>query len=193
MQKGRLEAFTDGVMAIIITIMVLELHEPAGAGWRDLLALWPVMISYVLSFVYVGIYWNNHHHMFQAVKAVGGRVLWANLHLLFWLSLLPFCAGWIAQDGLARGPVGLFGLDLLMAAVAYFLLQGTLIRGQGREGLLARAVGADCKGRISVWIYAGGVALAVLAWPKLAFGLLWVPALLWAVPDARIERLLGEG
>ncbi|WP_298286477.1 TMEM175 family protein [Acidocella sp.] len=192
MPKGRLEAFTDGVMAIIITLMVLELREPAGGGLRDLLALWPVLISYVLSFAYVGIYWNNHHHMFQAVKVVSGRVLWANLHLLFWLSLLPFCAGWIALDGLARGPVGLFGFDLLMAAAAYFLLQGGLIRQQGREGLLARAVGADCKGRVSMWLYTAGVALAAVGWPKSAFGLLWLPALLWVVPDARIERVLGE-
>jgi uncharacterized membrane protein len=192
MHKGRLEAFTDGVMAIIITIMVLELHEPLGAGLRDLLALWPVLISYVLSFIYVGIYWNNHHHMFQAAEAVDGRVLWANLHLLFWLSLLPFCAGWISQDGLAQGPVGLFGFDLLMDGLAYRLVQAALIRQQGREGLLARAIGPDCKGRVSLWIYAAGVALCAVGWPKPAFALFWLPALLWAVPDMRIEKLLGE-
>lgn len=190
MHKGRLEAFTDGVMAIIITIMVLELHEPAGPGLRDLFALWPVLISYVLSFIYVGIYWSNHHHMFQAVTAVDGRALWANLHLLFWLSLLPFCAGWIAADGLARGPVGLFGFDLFMAALAYMVLQASLIRAQGNKGLLARAVGTDGKGKGSIWLYLVGIAVDLAGWPGLAFALLWVPALLWAVPDSRIERLL---
>ena len=192
MHKGRLEAFTDGVMAIILTVMVLELQIPHGAALSALFAEWPVLLSYVLSFVYVGIYWNNHHHMFQVTETVNGRVMWANLHLLFWLSLLPFCTGWVGAAGLARGPVALFGADLLMAGFAYTLLQRALIAHQGADGLLAKAVGRDAKGTLSLLLYVAGITAAVAGLPgHMAFALLWLPALLWVVPDKRIERVLG--
>ncbi|MBB5372411.1 TMEM175 family protein [Acidocella aromatica] len=187
MHKGRLEAFTDGVMAIIITVMVLDLHVPHGNALADLLGLWPVFLSYVLSFTYVGIYWNNHHHMFQVSSTVSGAVLWANLHLLFWLSLLPFTTGWIDENALARWPVALFGFDLFMAAIAYFLLQHALIVHQGARSIIARAVGRDAKGWASALLYLAGIALAVAELPRLAYAVLWLPALLWVIPDKRIE------
>lgn len=192
MHKGRLEAFTDGVMAIIITVMVLELHVPHGDALADLFELWPVLLSYVLSFIYVGIYWNNHHHMFQVSATVSGAVLWANLHLLFWLSLLPFATGWIGENALAPWPVALFGFDLLMAAIAYFILQHALIVHQGAKSVLARAVGRDTKGWTSAILYLGGIVLAVAGLPRLAYAVLWLPALLWVVPDKRIERVAGK-
>jgi uncharacterized membrane protein len=192
MEKNRLEAFSDGVIAIIITIMVLELHAPDVKP--DLEALkekLPVLLSYVLSFIYVGIYWNNHHHMFQAVKRVSGGILWANLHLLFWLSLFPFATGWIGENHLVALPAAAYGFVLLMAAVAYKILQQTIICREGRDSLLARAVGGDWKGKLSPLLYFAAIPLAfVNVW--IAYGLYIFVALLWLVPDRRIERVLEK-
>jgi len=191
MEKNRLEAFSDGVVAIIITIMVLELKVPRGSELAALLPLVPVFLSYVLSFLYVGIYWNNHHHMFQLTTSVNGTVLWANLHLLFWLSLLPFSTGWMGENHFERWPTMLYGLNLLLCAVAYYLLQTIIIRHQGPECLLAKAVSRDLKGKASPMMYIGGIvtAWAVPAWMGMAFFVL--AALMWLVPDRRIERVLG--
>ena len=192
MEKNRLEAFSDGELAIIITIMVLELKVPHGEDLSALIAVWPIFLSYVLSFVYVGIYWNNHHHMLQSVRQVSGAVLWANLHLLFWLSLLPFTTGWMGETGFAHWPTVLYGINLLICAVAYFLLQTRLVRLQGPDGLLARAVGADVKGKTSPLLYAIGIAAAwvIAPWTGLLFFV--AAALLWLVPDRRLERMLSE-
>src|ERR1700712_400491 len=160
MHKGRLEAFSDGVIAIIITIMVLEMKVPHGADLHALAELYPVFLSYVLSFLYVGIYWNNHHHLFQVVKHVNGAVLWANLHLLFWLSLFPFVTGWMGENHFATWTVAVYGGVLIIAATAYYILVRVLLRGHSSESSLAKAIGSDTKGKISVVIYAGGVALA---------------------------------
>jgi uncharacterized membrane protein len=191
MSPSRLEAFSDGVIAIIITIMVLELRAPHSAELRDLARLWPVFLSYVLSFVYVGIYWNNHHHMLHVVERVTGGVLWANLHLLFWLSLTPFVTAWIGENHFAPVPMALYGVDLLMAAVAYTILQTAILRSEGPTSLLARAVGTDLKGKVSLVAY-------VVAIPG-AFVSTWISAacyvgvaLMWLVPDRRIERALAE-
>jgi uncharacterized membrane protein len=191
MEKNRLEAFSDGVIAIIITIMVLELKVPRGSELAALLPLVPVFLSYVLSFLYVGIYWNNHHHMFQLTTSVNGTVLWANLHLLFWLSLLPFTTGWMGENHFERWPTMLYGSNLLLCAVAYYLLQTSIIRHQGPECLLAKAVSRDLKGKASPMMYVGGIvtAWAVPAWMGMAFFVL--AALMWLVPDRRIERVLG--
>jgi uncharacterized membrane protein len=191
MEKNRLEAFSDGVIAIIITIMVLELKVPRGSELAALLPLVPVFLSYVLSFLYVGIYWNNHQHMFQLTTSVNGTVLWANLHLLFWLSLLPFTTGWMGENHFERWPTMLYGLNLLLCAVAYYLLQTSIIRHQGPECLLAKAVSRDLKGKASPMMYVGGIvtAWAVPAWMGMAFFVL--AALMWLVPDRRIERVLG--
>jgi len=191
MHKGRLEAFSDGVLAIIITIMVLELKAPHGAGALALVPLLPVFFSYVLSFVYLGIYWNNHHHMFQATNRVSGSVLWANLHLLFWLSLFPFVTDWMGENHFAAVPTALYGGVLLMAAIAYFILQ-TVIIAQGGEGsVLAKAIGRDLKGKISPILYAIGIACAFLS--VAAAQMLYVfVALIWLVPDKRIERILAD-
>jgi len=191
MGKGRLEAFSDGVLAIIITIMVLELKVPHGGSLDSLRPLVPVLLSYVLSFVYVGIYWNNHHHLLHAVGKVSGAVLWANLHLLFWLSLLPFATGWMGENHFEALPTALYGVDLLMAGVAYFVLAQTLIASEGRDSLLARAIGADTKGRLSLVFYIAGI-LASLWSPWAAQACYVLVALLWLRPDARIERTLGE-
>jgi uncharacterized membrane protein len=191
MEKNRLEAFSDGVIAIIITIMVLELHVPHATELAALRELLPVFLSYVLSFIYVGIYWNNHHHMFQAVKQVRGGILWANLHLLFWLSLFPFATAWVGENHLAATPVAIYGLVLLMAAVAYKILQQTIIRSQGKDSVLAHAVGGDWKGRVSPLCYLAAIPLAFLkdnVW--IAIGLYVFVAALWFVPDRRIERVL---
>jgi uncharacterized membrane protein len=190
MNKGRLEAFSDGVIAIIITIMVLELKVPEGAHGTDiksLLPLYPVFISYILSFIYVGIYWNNHHHTMQAVKSVNGRILWANMHLLFWLSLVPFVTAWMGENDFARWPVTCYGIVLLMNAIAYTILIITLIRHQGRESLLAKAIGRDRKGNISIAIYASAI---VLSWVNsmISFALYVVVAVIWFIPDKRIEK-----
>ncbi|HEV8701597.1 MAG TPA: TMEM175 family protein [Candidatus Polarisedimenticolia bacterium] len=191
MNKGRLEAFSDGVLAIIITIMVLELRVPHGADAAVLRSLFSGFLSYVLSFVYLGIYWNNHHHLLQAVRLVNGRILWANMHLLFWLSLIPMATGWMGDSRFAAVPVALYGVVLLFAALAYFVLCRTLIAYHGRESVLASAVGKDFKGTISMVFYAVAVPLAfVSAW--LACGLYVVVAIMWLVPDRRIERALAQ-
>jgi uncharacterized membrane protein len=189
MGKSRIEAFSDGVLAIIITIMVLELKVPHEPSLSALAALWPVFVSYVLSFVYIGIYWNNHHHMFHAVKHVDGGALWANLHLLFWLSLVPFVTGWMGENHFAAAPTALYGVVMLMAAIAYWILQLRLIRCDGNESLLAVAVGTDLKGKLSPVSYALAIPFAfVSVWIS---GALYVAmALIWLVPDRRIERVI---
>ena len=189
MTKSRMEAFSDGVIAIIITIMVLELKIPRGDRPEDLLPLMPVFLSYALSFVFLAIYWNNHHHLLQAIKHVDGRVLWANVHLLFWLSLTPFVTGWMGENHFTAWPVALYGVVLLLAAVAYFILVRTLIATHGKESVLAAAVGRDFKGKVSVLIYAVAIPLAfVNSW--VAGALYVVVAMVWFVPDRRIERSL---
>ncbi len=189
MHKARLEAFSDGVLAIIITIMVLELHIPRGQQLAALQPLVPVFFSYLLSFVYVGIYWNNHHHMLHAARRVSGAVLWANLHLLFWLSLFPFVTGWMGENNFAPMPTALYGMVLLMAAVAYWILARALIMVEGRQSVLARAIGKDRKGVISVLLYALAIPLAFSTrWAAQAIFIL--VALMWLVPDRRIERVL---
>ena len=190
MSKGRLEAFSDGVIAILITIMVLELKVPRGADWAALHSVIPLFLSYLLSFVFLGIYWNNHHHLLQAIKQVDGRVLWANLHLLFWLSLIPFVTGWLGETHLAAVPTALYGVVLLLAAVAYFILTRALIALHGRDSTLATAVGRDFKGKVSVAIYAVAIPLALVqAW--LAAALYVLVAVLWLVPDRRVEKTLA--
>jgi uncharacterized membrane protein len=191
MGKGRLEAFSDGVLAIIITIMVLELKVPHGADWAVLQKLWPVFVSYILSFVYVGIYWNNHHHLLHASRHVSGVVLWANLHLLFWLSLVPFTSGWMGENHFAPLPTALYGLVLLMSALAYWLLQCALQRSP-ENALLAQALGRDLKGKLSLVLYVLGIVVAMQL-PALAWGIYAAVALMWLVPDRRIERLLQAG
>ena len=191
MNKGRLEAFSDGVIAIIITIMILELRVPHGADAAVLRPMIPAFISYVMSFVFVAIYWNNHHHLMHAVKHVDGRVLWANMHLLFWLSLIPMATGWMGDSRFAAVPVALYGVVLLFSGLAYFVLCRTLIAHHGRESVLAGAVGKDFKGTISMVFYAVAVPLAFAsAW--LACGLCVVVAIMWLVPDRRIERALAQ-
>jgi len=191
MTKGRLEAFSDGVLAIIITIMVLELKVPHSAELAALKPLLPVFLSYVLSFVYLGIYWNNHHHMFHATKHVTGGILWANLHLLFWLSLFPFATGWMGENHFARTPTAAYGFVLLMAAIAYYILQRTIITSQGRDSLLATAVGSDWKGKLSPVLYFAAIPLSFVT-PVLATASYALVALMWLIPDSRIERLLIE-
>jgi len=189
MKKSRLEAFSDGVIAIIITIMVLELRAPHAPTIAALQPLLPVFASYVVSFVYVGIYWNNHHHLWQAVDHVNGPVLWANLHLLFWLSLFPFVTSWAGESGFATVPVAIYGVVLLCAGAAYTILVRTLVGLHGRSSLLARAVGADFKGNMSLLLYSVAIALAFLQ-PWLSCALYVVVAIIWLVPDRRIERIL---
>jgi uncharacterized membrane protein len=197
MRTGRVEAFSDGVIAILITIMVLELHKPQEPTWEGLAAVLPVLLAYVLSFVYLGIYWNNHHHMFQAVRRVGGGVLWANLHLLFWLSLVPFVTGWMSEewvkeDGfLPRAPVIAYGVVLLASAGAYSLLQRVLIRTEGRDSTLAVAVGRDLKGKLSVPLYLAGILLTLVD-TRLGLAVYVLVALLWLIPDRRVERQLAH-
>ena len=192
MGKSRLEAFSDGVIAIVITIMVLELKVPHAPTLQALAPLLPVFLSYVLSFVYLGIYWNNHHHMLHTVTHVSGGVLWANLHLLFWLSLLPFATGWMGENHFTALPSALYGFVLLMAAMAYWWLQQLIIRAHGRDSLLARAVGGDWKGKLSPLLYASGIVLSFVATP-VALGIYVLVALMWLVPDKRIERVLPTG
>jgi len=191
MEKNRLEAFSDGVLAIIITIMVLELKAPHGEDFQALAPLLPVFLSYLLSFIYVGIYWNNHHHMFQSTKNVSGGILWANLHLLFWLSLFPFSTAWIGENPLASLPTAAYGVVLLMAAIAYYVLQQTIIARQGRDSLLKSALGSDWKGKLSPALYLAAIPLAFVS-PWIATGLYTFVALMWLVPDRRIERVLSE-
>ena len=191
MNKDRMEAFSDGVIAIIITIMVVEMKAPHGVSWAALQPVLPDFLSYVLSFAYLGIYWNNHHHLLKAVKYVDGRVLWANLHLLFWLSLFPFTTHWMGGNQFARAPVILYGINLFLAAVAYLLLVRALLKRHGKESLLAKAMGNDFKGMISAGIYLMAILWAFTA-PLLACGLYALVALLWIVPDQRVEKLLKE-
>ena len=189
MRTGRLEAFSDGVIAIIITIMVLEMKVPRGGSLNDLRPVLPVFLSYVLSFVYVGIYWNNHHHMLHATTAVTGAMLWANLHLLFWLSLFPFATGWMGENNFAALPTALYGVVLLMAAIAYYLLQQAIIHAQGPDSILKKAVGRDWKGRLSPVLYiAAIVSTLVSSW--IAETILVAAALIWLIPDRRIEKVL---
>jgi uncharacterized membrane protein len=190
MGKGRLEAFSDGVMAIIITIMVLELKVPHEDGLGALLPLVPVFFSYLLSFVYVGIYWNNHHHLLHATRRVSGGVLWANLHLLFWLSLIPFVTGWMGENHFSAVPTALYGFVLLMAAIAYWILESIIVRAQGPDSVLAAALGRDWKGRLSPLLYIAAIPLAFVAeW--VADALYVLVALMWLVPDRRIECALA--
>ncbi|HKG93038.1 MAG TPA: TMEM175 family protein [Gemmatimonadaceae bacterium] len=192
MGKGRLEAFSDGVLAIIITIMVLEMKVPHGDTVASLRPLLPVFASYVLSFVYLGIYWNNHHHMLHACQRVDGAVLWANLHLLFWLSLVPFVTGWMGENHFAPAPTAAYGVVLLMAALAYWVLQRAIIVANGRDSLLAKAIGRDFKGTLSPAAYLIAIPAAFLnQWIS---GALYVAvALMWLVPDRRIERVMAAG
>ena len=191
MTRERLTAFTDGVLAIIITIMVLEMRPPHGASLADLAELWPVFISYVLSFIYVGIYWNNHHHFFHLVDEVHGGVLWANIHLLLWLSLIPFATAWMGENHFAPIPVAAYGVALLCPALAYYILVRVLLRHHEKDSALARAIGEDFKGKISVVIYVVAIPLAFARW-WIACALYVAVAIIWLVPDRRIERALAE-
>ena len=192
MGKNRLEAFSDGVIAIIITIMVLEMKAPRGEGLSSLRPVLPVFLSYVLSFVYVGIYWNNHHHMLHVTSHVTGPILWANLHLLFWLSLFPFATAWLGQNHFAVVPSALYGAVLLMAAIAYYVLQQTIIASESRDSVLKRAVGRDWKGKVSPLLYVAGIVVSLFSLPWLAQALYVLVALLWLVPDRRIEHVAGQ-
>jgi uncharacterized membrane protein len=191
MSKGRLEAFSDGVIAILITIMVLELAAPHGANLAALRPLIPIFLSYVLSFVFIGIYWNNHHHLLQATSHVDGLVLWANLHLLFWLSLIPFATGWMGENDFAAWPVAFYGAILFLAAVAYYLLARALVALHGEDSTLAKALGRDVKGRVSVVIYLAAIPLTFVR-PWLAYGLYVFVAVMWLVPDRRIEKSMAQ-
>jgi uncharacterized membrane protein len=191
MKKSRLEAFSDGVIAIIITIMVLELKIPHGADWAALRPIVPVFLTYVLSFVYLGIYWNNHHHMLYVADQINGRILWANMHLLFWLSLVPFVTGWMGENHFAPLPTAVYGVVMLASAVAYYILQSTIIAQQGANSRLRAAVGRDLKGKISPLLYAAAILLAfVNQW--VSDGLYVLVALIWLIPDKRIESTLYE-
>ena len=191
MNKGRLEAFTDGVLAIIITIMVLELKVPHGENFEDLKPLLPIFLSYILSFIYLAIYWNNHHHMMQTVTHVTGSILWSNMHLLFWLSLIPFVTGWMGENDFSFASVILYGIILLFAAIAYWILQLIIIKKHGKDALLAKALGKDIKGKVSPILYLIGIMSAFInAWFA---GFMYVlVAIIWLVPDTRIEKALKE-
>jgi uncharacterized membrane protein len=191
LSKERLTAFSDGVIAIIITIMVLELRVPHGDDWSALLKLWPIFLSYVLSFLYIAIYWNNHHHLLHAFKHVNGRILWANTHLLFWLSLIPFATGWMGENHFTEVPTALYGVALFMPAVAYYILQLTIIQSEGRTSGLARALGRDFKGKISPILYGAAIGLAFIE-PWISCGIYTFVALMWLVPDKRIEKMLSN-
>jgi uncharacterized membrane protein len=183
--------FSDGVIAIIITIMVLELKVPHGADWEALRKLLPVFLSYVLSFTYIAIYWNNHHHLLHTCKRVNGAILWANTHLLFWLSLIPFATAWLGENHVASLPTALYGVALLMPAIAYYVLQTAIVRVNGAGSSLAKALGADVKGKISPLLYLAGIALAFVA-PWLSIALYALVALIWLIPDRRIEKAIAE-
>jgi uncharacterized membrane protein len=191
MKTNRLEAFSDGVIAIIITVMVLEMKVPHGENLAALVPVIPVFLSYVLSFVYLGIYWNNHHHMLHTTQRVTGPILWANLHLLFWLSLIPFSTGWMGENHFAPAPAALYGIVLLMAALAYYVLQLKIIASQGPTSLLKKAIGSDWKGKLSPVLYAAAIPIAFW-WQWLSLGLYILVALLWLVPDRRIENVLKK-
>ncbi len=191
MRKGRLEAFSDGVIAILITIMVLELKIPHGADWESLRPLLPVFLTYVLSFVYLAIYWNNHHHMLHATEQINGKILWANMHLLFWLSLIPFATGWMGENHFAPLPTAAYGAVLLAAAIAYYVLQSTIISQQGADSKLKAAIGKDLKGKLSPLIYLAAILLAfVNHW--ISEALYVAAALMWLIPDRRIEAKLND-
>jgi uncharacterized membrane protein len=189
MDSKRLEAFSDGVIAIIITIMVLELKIPHGDHISDLKPLLPVILSYILSFIYVGIYWNNHHHMLFAVEKINGSVLWANLHLLFWLSVIPFVTGWMGENHFTQWPVIIYGFVLLMNGLAYTILARLLIRQSGEDSKLAKAFGNDSKGKLSVLLYASAIAVAFIH-PFISMAVYFIVAAMWFIPDKRIERTL---
>ncbi|MEO8769605.1 MAG: TMEM175 family protein [Ferruginibacter sp.] len=191
MDKGRLEAFSDGVIAIIITIMVLELKVPHNADLESLKEIIPVFFSYILSFVYVGIYWNNHHHMLHATQHVNGSVLWANIHLLFWLSLIPFTSGWMGENHFAKWPVILYGVNLLMCAIAYTILAIGLVKLHGKDSTIARALGKDYKGKLSIVLYIVGLASSFID-SRIGFALYIIVACIWFIPDKRIERVIIE-
>jgi len=191
MQKNRLEAFSDGVLAIIITIMVLDLRVPQGTDLTALKPVLPVFLSYVLSFVIIGIYWNNHHHLFHSTKQVSGSILWANMHLLFWLSILPFATAWMGENHLASMPTAIYGFVLLMASIAFYILQRAIISQQGHDSLLAEAIGSDWKGKLSLVLYIASIPLAFVS-PWIANGLFILLASLWFIPDRRIERAIGK-
>jgi uncharacterized membrane protein len=191
MTTNRLEAFSDGVLAIILTVMVLELKRPDGSQFSALLALAPVLLSYVLSFIYVGIYWNNHHHLLHATKRVNGRILWANLHLLFWISLFPFATAWMGENYGKPAPIVVYGFVLLMAAIAWYVLQSAILADEGPDSLLRHALGRDWKGRISPLLYLAAIVLAFISF-WIAISLYSVVALLWLVPDRRIEKALSD-
>ena len=189
MTKNRLEAFTDGVLAIIITIMVLELEVPHGGNFEDLKPLLPIFMSYILSFIYLAIYWNNHHHMMQTVNHVTGRILWANMHLLFWLSLVPFVTGWMGENHFTSATVFLYGVVLLGAAIAYYILQSLIIKSHGKDSILAKALGRDLKGKVSPVLYVLGIVSAF--WYVWISGALFIlVAIIWLIPDSRIEKTL---
>jgi uncharacterized membrane protein len=191
MDRDRLTAFTDGVLAVIITIMVLELKPPHGAGFKDLLALWPGYFSYILSFVYVAIYWNNHHHFFNLVETVDGGVLWANMHLLFWLSTVPFATAWMGEHLFAPAPTALYGAALLASGAAWYLMQTVIIRRQGGDSPLRVALGRDLKGKLSPFVYLVGIGLAFVS-PAASYALYLAVALAWLIPDRRVERAVGQ-
>jgi len=192
MNKNRLEAFSDGVLAIIITIMVLELHVPTEPTWHSVLEELPTFLSYLLSFVYVGIYWNNHHHMLHLAGRISGGILWANLHLLFWLSLFPFTTNWMNNADLAEVPTLVYGLNLLLASIAFFILKSALMRRQGRNGPLEVALGRDWKGKTSPFLYVLGMALSLVQ-PALGVAIYAAVAAIWLIPDRRVERFLTQG
>jgi uncharacterized membrane protein len=191
MGTTRMEAFTDGVLAIIITIMVLELKVPHGTGLDTLRPLLPVLASYVLSFVYIGIYWNNHHHMMHVCRRVTGSILWANLHLLFWLSLVPFATGWMGENHFAAMPAAAYGVVLLMAGIAYLILEQRIIAAEGNASLVKRAIGVDWKGKLSAALYALAIGLAFVE-PRISLAIYAAVAVTWFVPDRRMERVLAE-
>ena len=191
MGKDRLTAFSDGVIAIIITIMVLELKVPHGADWTVLLGVTPNFVSYVLSFIYLAIYWNNHHHLLHTVTKVDGLILWTNSYLLFWLSLIPAATAWMGENFLAPVPTAVYGAILLMPAIAYYLLQKAIMRNQGRNSVLANALGSDIKGKVSPILYVMGIVLAFVS-PRLSVAMYVLVAVMWLIPDRRIERILHE-
>jgi TMEM175 potassium channel family protein len=190
-EKNRIAAFSDGVLAIIITIMVLNLTVPATADISELKSRLPIFLTYALSYVYVGIYWNNHHHLLKAARQATGAIMWANLHLLFWLSLFPFMTGWMGENHFAAAPTAVYGLVLLMAAIAYFILQRIIVADQGHNSKLAREIGNDWKGKLSIALYAAGIGIAAWhAW--ISAGIYTLGALLWLIPDKRLERVIHE-
>ncbi|SIT24712.1 MULTISPECIES: TMEM175 family protein [Chryseobacterium] len=191
MTKGRLEAFSDGVLAIIITIMVLELKVPEGNDWQSLKPLIPKFLAYIFSFLYVGIYWNNHHHLFQAVKKVNGKILWANLHLLFWLSLMPFATEWIGETHFAKNPVATYGFGLGLCATAYTILENAIIKSEGESSKLKQAIASRFKENASIVLYVSGIIVSFI-YPYIAVALYYTVALLWLIPDRRIEKTLNE-